>query len=37
MKYLRDRNIKTVYFKDGSVINLDNINLNDINWTEWKY
>jgi hypothetical protein len=37
IRYLRDRNIKTVYLKDGSAINLDDIGLNNINWSKWSY
>jgi hypothetical protein len=37
IRYLRDRGIKNVYLKDGSTINLDNIELNNIDWSGWKY
>jgi len=32
IKYLLDNNIKTVYLKDGSRINLDDVDLSGINW-----
>ncbi len=34
IKYLIDNNIKTVYLKDGSTINLDDVDLSGINWGE---
>jgi len=37
IKYLRDRNIKIISLKDGYSLNLDNIDLNNINWSQWKY
>lgn len=38
IKYLRDRGIKTVKFKDGSSINLDEVDLSEMDWiTNWKY
>lgn len=37
IKYLREHGVKTVYLKDGTAINLDNISLNSLNWTGWKY
>ncbi len=37
IKYLRDNGIRDAYLKDGTLINLDNINLNNIDWSEWKY
>lgn len=32
IKYLRDHGVKTVFLKNGTAINLDNLN-----WTGWKY
>ncbi len=32
IKYLVDNNIKTVYLKDGTTINLDDVDLSNINW-----
>lgn len=37
IKYLRDRNVKTIYLKNGTALNIDNIDLNNINWSQWKY
>ncbi|WP_175609838.1 fibronectin type III domain-containing protein [Zobellia uliginosa] len=37
IKYLRDRGISVVKFKDGSDLNLNNIDLNDMDWSKWKY
>ena len=38
IKYLRDRGITVVKFKDGSDLNLNNVDLNDMDWTtKWKY
>jgi len=37
IKYIREKGIKQVYLKDGTSINLDKINLDNINWSEWKY
>jgi hypothetical protein len=37
IKYLREKGIKNVYLKDGAVINIDNINLNNLDWSQWKY
>jgi hypothetical protein len=37
IKYLRDRGIKNISLKDGSILNLDYIDLNNINWNQWKY
>lgn len=38
IKYLRDRGITTVKFKDGSELNLNSVDLDDMDWiTNWKY
>ena len=38
IKYLRDRGVTTVKFKDGSDLDLDSIDLDDMDWiTNWKY
>lgn len=37
IKYLREKGIKQAYLKDGTALNIDNIDLNNINWSEWKY
>ncbi len=37
IKYLREKGIRNVYLKDGTVINLDNINLDNLDWSQWKY
>ena len=37
IKYLRDRGIKNVVLKNGTNLNLDDINLNSLNWSKWKY
>lgn len=37
IKYLREHGVKTVYLNGGTYINLDNINLENLNWTGWKY
>jgi len=37
IKYLRDRGVKNVLLKDGTLINIENINLDNLNWTGWKY
>lgn len=37
IKYLRDRGVKNVSLKDGTFINLDDINLDGLSWVNWKY
>ena len=37
IKYLRDREVKIVKFKDGSNLNLDEVNLSNMDWSKWKY
>ena len=38
IKYLRERGIKTVKFKDGSTLNLESVDLSEMDWlTNWKY
>ena len=37
IKYLRDRGVKNVSLKDGTLINLDDINLDELSWVNWKY
>lgn len=38
IKYLRDRGITTVKFKDGTMLNLDEVDLSKMDWiTKWKY
>jgi hypothetical protein len=37
IKYLRGKAIKQAYLKDGTSLNLDNINLDNIDWSAWKY
>ncbi|MEJ1222649.1 fibronectin type III domain-containing protein [Sediminicola sp. 1XM1-17] len=38
IKYLRDRDVKIVKFKDGTSLNLDEVDLSNMDWiTNWKY
>jgi hypothetical protein len=38
IKYLRDREVKIVKFKDGTILNLDEVDLSKMDWiTKWKY
>lgn len=37
IRYLRDRGLSTVKFKDGTMINLKDIDLDGLNWGNWKY
>ncbi|MBD0776984.1 fibronectin type III domain-containing protein [Maribacter sp. ANRC-HE7] len=37
IKYLRDRGVKIVKFKDGSNLNLDEVDLSEMDWSKWKY
>lgn len=37
IKYLRDRGIKNVTLKDGTNLNLDDIDLSNLNWAGWQY
>jgi hypothetical protein len=37
IKYLRERGISTVYLKDGTQLNLNDIHLYNLNWSKWKY
>ncbi|WP_339757651.1 hypothetical protein [uncultured Winogradskyella sp.] len=38
IKYLRDRGITTVKFKDGKILNLDEVDLSKMDWsTKRKY
>lgn len=37
IRYLRDRGIISVNLKDGSLIDLTTINLDQLDWTDWKY
>lgn len=38
IKYLRYREVKIVKFKDGTNLNLDEVDLSNMDWiTKWKY
>ncbi len=37
IKYIRDRGIKNVSLKDGTILNLDDIDLTNLNWSGWIY
>ncbi len=37
IKYLRDRGVTNVKLKDGSTINLNDVNLDFLNWSTWQY
>ena len=38
IKYLRDREVNIFKFKDGSNLNLDEVDLSKMDWiTKWKY
>ena len=38
IKYLRDRGIKKVKFKDGTQLDIETVDLNDLDWkTNWTY
>jgi hypothetical protein len=37
IKYLREKGITNTYLKEGTQINLNNINLNNLEWSAWKY
>jgi len=37
IKYLREKGIKDVFLKDDTSLNLDTINLDNLDWSQWKY
>jgi hypothetical protein len=37
IKYLREKGFNKVYLRDGTQLNLNNISLNNLDWSAWKY
>ena len=37
IRYFRENDVKTITLANGSTIDLTKINLNHLNWENWKY